>query len=101
MTTDRVADFVWGQPDFTSRACNQGLSAPTNRTLCLNNEATSVHLTGDQEGGGVDVSPDGKVWVTDQGNGRVLRFPANSKVADLVLGQPNFTTGTRDRTSAT
>jgi len=94
--TDRVADFAWGQPDFTSRACNQGLSAPTASTLCLNSETTGVHISGDQEAGGVDVSPDGKVWITDQGNGRVLRFPANSKTADLVIGQANFTTGTRD-----
>src|SRR5262249_26018947 len=69
--------------------------APTKSTLCLNSEINEVHISGDQEAGGVDVSPDGKVWVTDQGNGRVLRFPAGTKDADLGLGQADFTPGTR------
>jgi hypothetical protein len=96
--TDRAADFVWGQPDFAARACNQGQSSPSASSLCLNLETTGVHVTGDETGTGVDVSPDGKVWVTDVGNNRVLRFPANSKTADLVLGQPSFTSGARDGT---
>ena len=85
--TDRVADFAWGQPDFASRACNQGLSAPTASTLCLNAETTDVHISGDQEAGGVDVSPDGKVWVTDQGNGRVLRFPPTARSPTSCSGR--------------
>jgi hypothetical protein len=39
----------------------------------------------------------GAVWVTDQKNTRVLRFSPplkNGKSADLVLGQPDFTTNT-------
>jgi hypothetical protein len=94
--TDGVADRVWGQNDFTSRACNQGLSAPTKSTLCLNSETTQVHVSGNEAGAGVEVSPDGKVWVADQGNGRVLRFLPDRNEADLVLGQPDFTTGARD-----
>lgn len=94
--TDRVADRVWGQANFTDRACNQGSSQPSSSTLCLNSEDAAIHFSGDQSSVGVAVDPSGKVWVTDQGNGRVLRFPANSNVADLVLGQADFNTGVRD-----
>jgi hypothetical protein len=87
---DVVADFVWGQPDFAQRLCNQGLSAPTASTLCLNSETTGVHVTGNEEGAGVEVDPSGNLWVADVGNNRVLRFPPNSATANLVLGQPNF-----------
>ncbi|MGC4087212.1 MAG: hypothetical protein QM756_04770 [Polyangiaceae bacterium] len=90
LSTDSVADYVWGQADFTSRACNRGLANPTSQTLCFTDAAG--------EGVGVEVGSDGKVWVADQGNHRVLRFPSGSKTADLVLGQANFTTGTRDAT---
>lgn len=95
--TDRTADFVWGQPDFAARACNQG-GSPSASSMCLNFETTNVHISGDESGSGVDVSPDGKVWVADVGNNRVLRFPANSKTADLVLGQSNFTNRSYDST---
>ncbi len=92
-STDSVADQVWGQADFASRACNKGLAAPTSQTLCLADDVG--------EAVGVDVGTDGKVWVADQGNHRILRFPSGSKTADLVLGQANFTTGTRDATECT
>src|SRR5262249_1316830 len=92
----RVADFAWGQPDFAQRSCNQGQASPSASSLCFNNEVNAVHISGDQVGAGVDVSPDGKVWVADVGNNRVLRFPANGKTADLVLGQSTFTSGARD-----
>ncbi len=55
-----------------------------------------MHISGDQSSSAVEVSPDGKVWVADVGNNRVLRFPAGSKTADLVLGQSSFTVGERD-----
>lgn len=84
---DKVADFVWGQSDFSSRACNRGLAAPTASTLCLSDELTNIHLSGDKQGGGVDVAPDGSVWIADVANNRVLRFPANSQTADRVFGQ--------------
>jgi sugar lactone lactonase YvrE len=95
--SDVTADYVWGQPDFTSRQCNQD-STPSASTLCLNTETTGIHISGDQMGTGVDVDPQGNVWVTDVGNNRVLRFPPNSKTANLVLGQSGFTSVGRDPT---
>ncbi len=83
---DTVADFVWGQPDFNSNKPNQGrgLEAPNNQTL-------SVSVGGEGASRGVSVDPQGNVWVADIFNYRVLRFPPNSKTADLVLGQGDFT----------
>jgi hypothetical protein len=82
--TDSVADEVWGQPDFVSRMANNGgLSA------------RSIHL--DWDCGAVAIGPDGSLWVCDATNHRVLRFPKDpgtvviDKTANLVLGQPNFT----------
>jgi len=71
------ADAVLGQPDFTSNApaaSATGMSQPT----------------------GVAVDSNGVLWVSDNGNSRVLRFntaasKANGAAADGVLGQPNFT----------
>jgi hypothetical protein len=40
----------------------------------------------------VSADSSGNVWVSDTNNRRVLRFPSNSKVANLVIGQPNFNT---------
>jgi hypothetical protein len=90
---DTVADYVWGQSDFSQGNCNQGRSngLPDNKSLCL----------GPRYGGnnkaGVAIDPALNLWVTDTNNNRVLRFPYNSalgapaQTADLVLGQPDFT----------
>jgi predicted esterase len=48
---------------------------------------------------GIFVSGAGRLWVTDRLNHRVLRFDnasmkTNGSNADIVLGQPDFTTGT-------
>jgi carbon monoxide dehydrogenase subunit G len=47
---------------------------------------------------GASVSPDGKLFVGDFGNNRVLMFDAiptsNGANADIVFGQPNFTSAT-------
>ena len=83
-STDSVADEVWGQPDFVSRVGNNGGVS-----------ASSINL--DLDCGAVAIGPDGSLWVCDASNHRVLRFPKNlgagviAKTADLVLGQPNFT----------
>ncbi len=87
---DSVADDVWGQNDFTHNSPNKGNSTP---------DATSFHFNwGDSNNwtAGVDIGPDGSLWVVDNGNNRVLRFPVGtdgnpSHTADLVLGQPGFT----------
>jgi DNA-binding beta-propeller fold protein YncE len=83
--TGQAARLVVGQPDFISTGANTGglsassLFSPT----------------------GVTVDASGNLWVADEGNHRVLRFPAAQFpltpttaagfTADLVLGQPNFT----------
>lgn len=93
--TDTIADSVWGQANFTGNGCNRGkdwenLTKPGSNTLCLR----SYYNQG--FGGGVDIDQSGNMWVADNQNNRVLRFPYNSnlgepdKNADLVLGQPNF-----------
>ncbi|MBN2361367.1 MAG: hypothetical protein JXR83_18090 [Deltaproteobacteria bacterium] len=84
--SDGIADAVWGQPDFVSRACNQGLSAPTASTLCLGE--VDRFYPNYYFSAGVDVSADGNtLWVADLGNHRVLRIPTAGAAADLVLGQ--------------
>ncbi|MBI4872372.1 MAG: hypothetical protein HY814_12490, partial [Candidatus Riflebacteria bacterium] len=75
------ADLVLGQPNFTSNTSNNGGRSASS-------------LAGPQ-----GVASDGtRLFVGDGGNHRVLvwgSFPtANGQVADLVLGQPDFTSGT-------
>lgn len=75
-----AADGVYGQPDFTT--VSSGLSASN---MASPNAAW--------------VDNDGRLWVADNGNFRVLRFDdasakANGAAADGVLGQPDFTTKT-------
>lgn len=89
-TTDTVADEVWGQADFSGVYCNRNSSTGTPpaspSTLCFVSTFAG--------GAGVTLDAQGNLWVADGGNNRVLRFPAGSKTADLVLGQPDFTHGT-------
>ena len=74
---------VFGQRgDFASHACNQGSVSSSNAshaTLCAP--------------AGVASDTDGKLWISDQNNSRLLRFtppfPTIPK-ANLVLGQANF-----------
>jgi uncharacterized protein (TIGR03437 family) len=90
-----TTDLVIGQASVASGTQgNQGLSAPSAQTLSLG---------GDQLGRtGLVIEPaSGALWVTDTGNNRVLRFPANQlsantslPTADLVIGQSVFTSGT-------
>ena len=74
-----VADAVLGQSDFTSNT--SGLSATKMKGPV-----------------GVFCDLQGRLWVTDRLNHRVLCFDgaaakANGEAADRVLGQPNFTSG--------
>lgn len=76
--TGADADGVLGQPDFSS---NSG-------------SASSIRMKGPV---GVFVDINGRLWVTDRLNHRVLRFDnaaskANGARADGVLGQPDFST---------
>jgi predicted esterase/sugar lactone lactonase YvrE len=74
------ADAVLGQPNFTT-----------------NTSGTTVNKMNGPVG--IFVSGAGRLWVTDRLNHRVLRFDnasmkTNGSNADIVLGQPDFTTGT-------
>ncbi|KAB2921056.1 MAG: T9SS type A sorting domain-containing protein, partial [Bacteroidetes bacterium] len=74
------ADGVLGQPDFTT-----GTSGLTASKMSSPNS--------------VYVDDEGRLWVTDSGNKRVLRFDsaatkAAGAAADGVLGKPDFTTNT-------
>ncbi len=77
----QAANLVIGQTDFITGTCNTGgISAST---LCF-----PVNVIFDSSG---------NLWVGDQHNNRVLRFPkgtgfTNGQAADLVIGQSSFTT---------
>ncbi len=77
------ADIVLGQPDFTTR---------------------TIGTTQSKMGAVTDVVTDGKkLFVVDQGNNRVLIYnsipTSNFAPADIVLGQPDFTTSSSGTTS--
>jgi len=85
-TTDQSADDVWGQVNFTSRV--YGTTASNLYILQTQENGAGTFSTG------VDVEPDGTLWVADGVNNRVLRFFQGAKIANLVLGQTLFTTRT-------
>lgn len=78
--TDTVADFVIGQPDFTTYDGNEE-----------NISAETLFSAPD-----LAVAPNGDLWVADGGHNRVLKYDdpvaTRDAVADLVIGQPSFTT---------
>jgi sugar lactone lactonase YvrE len=83
---DTLADGVLGQPDFANAAAN--------------NPAAPVGGLGPRSlnaPGGVVIDPASRrLYVADTGNNRVLSWPSaasfqNADPADLVLGQPDFT----------
>ncbi|MEZ5355156.1 MAG: hypothetical protein R2762_21190 [Bryobacteraceae bacterium] len=90
------ADIVIGQPDFFR----------ANRTFPTG-EATTPSNIGLSFPSGVAVDAQGALWVSDTGNGRVLRFPdpfaqqETPKRADLVLGQASFTSRQTDASART
>ncbi len=77
LTSNPSADGVFGEPNLTTSACNTGASG-----LC------SPHR--------VAVDASGQLIVSDSDNNRVLVYshPLNSSSADIVFGQPNFTSHT-------
>ena len=93
--TDTVADDVWGQNDFSGNECNmgRGINAADNKSLCYRSPFNEGFV------GGVGIDSGNNLWVTDNQNNRVLRFPFDpntgraSHTANLVLGQANFTSG--------
>jgi uncharacterized protein (TIGR03437 family) len=80
------ADIVIGQPDFVT-------TLPSGPSISNTNHTTGLSAP---EGLAVDTS--GNLWAVDAGNNRILRFPkpfsqAATVLPDLVIGQPDFTTG--------
>ncbi len=88
-TPPALATLVIGQPDLYTSEINY----PTGN-------AQQPTATGLNNPVGVAVDNKGNLYVADAGNGRVLRFPApfsqnlpgeTAESANLVLGQPSFT----------
>jgi len=71
-----VATIVYGQASFNVCTANRGLSSPTASTL-----NQPVSLARDSAG---------NLYVADEMNNRVLRFPSGSTTANMVYGQPSF-----------
>ncbi len=88
--TDQVADDVWGQTTFTNRSPTNGTSPPTTSATTLRTQWNYGSTIG-AFSAGVDIDAAGNIWVADSFNNRVVRFPAGSKTANLVLGQSTFT----------
>ncbi len=90
---DQLPDMVIGQPDFRTRAANQG--GITEKTLATN-VAGSLYKCG------IAFDAQNNLWVVDPGNHRILRFPVNVLGSDapsfpsanLVIGQPDFVANT-------
>lgn len=84
---DTTADAVLGQPDFTTNLPNQPGGLPAGNNLSISNAAH------------VAVGPDGRLYLSDSDNNRVLSWPdaasfASGDAADLVIGQPDFVSST-------
>ncbi len=81
--TNAGAEAVFGQAGFSDRQPNRGLAQPSANTLC-----NPSALACDSQG---------RLWVCDFGNARVLRFdgasekPSGTATADGVIGQADFT----------
>jgi uncharacterized protein (TIGR03437 family) len=80
------ADIVVGQPDFATTFAEGTKSTSSSATTGLDAPA------------GVAVDSAGNLYILDTGNNRILRYPApfaqtGSQVPNLVIGQPDFTTG--------
>jgi uncharacterized protein (TIGR03437 family) len=86
------SDLVIGQRSINSgRNPNQGLIA-TNKTLAFSSGGNTFRV-------GLTIDSGNNLWTSDPVNNRVLRFPTTQLApntvepeADLVLGQPDFTT---------
>lgn len=92
VTPGTTADLVIGQPDLRRAVQNYKTGDVTNDRLTPSQSSLSAPT-------GLTLDSQGNLWVADSGNGRVLRFPRpfdqtqlNLPNADLVIGQPEFTT---------
>ena len=82
--TDATADAVIGQPDFTSNTPNNTLNNSGVSATSLNNPL------------GMKMDAGSRLYVADTDNHRVLVFDRNNPdaTADMVIGQPDFTSNT-------
>ena len=101
-TTDHVPDLVIGQPSRGTGTANlNGISASTVAMCC--------DSSGNAYRGSLAFDSQGNLYFTDAGNNRVLRYPASvlqagaasGPAADMVIGQPDFTTNTAPGATAT
>lgn len=110
MDGTRMPTLVFGQPDFTSGACNGDDNvgfggAPRPDTLCLTGQPYFTNNRAEDWAAlNLDVDGDGNLWVPDIYNNRVLEYKRpfctsgcapgeGDTVADFELGQGD---GTRD-----
>ena len=90
---DNLIDGVIGQVDlYHGYYANRGGSVANN----------TLKFGGIWSAKGLLVDDSGNLWVSDNANNRVLRFPApivgdGSDAADKVVGQANFTSGSVNR----
>lgn len=94
---DGVADFAVGQKDLNTNGVNRGINykpftSPSQNSLWLSKSPEYDHVSSR----GVSVDPQKNIWVADTFNGRVLRFPAGANTADLVIGQADFNSVSKD-----
>jgi len=97
------ADIVIGQTDFNSNLVNSPATATEQKNGSTVGVPNATSLWFPQ---GLALDANGSLYVADEGNGRVLRFPVpfaqtNGFTADLVIGQANFTTSLSDPNSVT
>ncbi len=83
------ADIVIGQPDFAAFGCN--------RHSYFDGVPTGASLSTLCQPAGLGVDANGRLYVADAGNCRVLAYDdpfGTDQIADQVIGQPDGTTST-------
>jgi hypothetical protein len=94
--TEQPADIVLGQPDMTSETSNNvtKMCAPTGKDED-GNDLYPARCAGTMDFPRFVLSDGKRLFVADGGNDRVLVWnnipTANGQAADLVIGQPDFT----------
>ena len=96
-TNDQPADVVIGQPDMTSTAPNNsGPLCGASSTIDVNGNTVYLACSKSLNFPRFALSDGTKLFLADGGNDRVLLFntipTANGAAADIVLGQPDFST---------
>jgi hypothetical protein len=107
-----TADRIFGQPDAQSSApngdCNLGMfGKPSATSLCLTSYPIGTNIAEQWMRHHIDVDAVGNLYVADVYNNRVLVYFApfsnerskgkGDTVADMVIGQPNFTSNGPNR----